>query len=438
MKLLLVQMRLRIINMINIVIVTGLLLSKIIAQGGYSLDDCVQITLEGKKTLLSAELEVQSAGKGVTGSYSSLLPYLSATMGSGRTHTSFLDHSNTMSAGLSLNQTLYSGGRSLNQVKQAKVNLEVAQLNQRSTRIQVILNVIKSYYGLLQTQELLDVAQKNLVLSNEQVALVEKQYDLGLVNRTDLLKAKVAKGHAKVDVLNRKATLENTRRVLFNDMGLQDFGQPITAAEEKWAGAAVPTSAEAVELLKTQNPSLIVSQARVRLGDLSYKQAKGLRLPSLGASLNYSANGEELMASLEDNWTLGMNLSLSVPLYSGNSLSMQQQQAKLSRQKSEYDYLTLLNDLRVQVELMREALKNYAEIIPIYETVVASAKEDLKLVQERYRLGAATILEVLDAQVSLIRSNSILINTIHEARTQEANLRATLGTLDKEYKIKEN
>ena len=441
MKLLLVQMRLRIINMINIVIVTGLLLSKIIAQGGYSLDDCVQITLEGKKTLLSAELEVQSAGKGVTGSYSSLLPYLSATMGSGRTHTSFLDHSNTMSAGLSLNQTLYSGGRSLNQVKQAKVNLEVAQLNQRSTRIQVILNVIKSYYGLLQAQELLDVAQKNLVLSNEQVALVEKQYDLGLVNRTDLLKAKVAKGHAKVDVLNRKAILENTRRVLFNDMGLQDFGQPITAAEEKWAGAAVPTSAEAVELLKTQNPSLIVSQARVRLGDLSYKQAKGLRLPSLGASLNYSANGEDtegLMASLEDNWTLGMNLSLSVPLYSGNSLSMQQQQAKLSRQKSEYDYLTLLNDLRVQVELMREALKNYAEIIPIYETVVASAKEDLKLVQERYRLGAATILEVLDAQVSLIRSNSILINTIHEARTQEANLRATLGTLDKEYKIKEN
>jgi hypothetical protein len=52
-------MRLRKINMINIVIVTGLLLSKIIAQGGYSLDDCVQITLEGKKTLLSAELEVQ-------------------------------------------------------------------------------------------------------------------------------------------------------------------------------------------------------------------------------------------------------------------------------------------------------------------------------------------------------------------------------------------
>ena len=85
------------------------------------------------------------------------------------------------------------------------------------------------------------------------------------------------------------------------------------------------------------------------------------------------------------------------------------------------------------MESLINVLGNYQELIPISEQVLASAEEDLKLVQERYRLGAATILEVLDAQVSLIRSNSILINTIHEARTQEANLRATLGTLDKEY-----
>ena len=49
-----------------------------------------------------------------------------------------------------------------------------------------------------------------------------------------------------------------------------------------------------------------------------------------------------------------------------------------------------------------------------------------------------TILEVLDAQVSLIRANSTLINTIHDARIQEANLKSLLGTLDIEYQIKEN
>ena len=132
-----------------------------------------------------------------------------------------------------------------------------------------------------------------------------------------------------------------------------------------------------------------------------------------------------------------MNLSESIRNYNGNSLSMQQQQAKLSKQQSEYSYITLLNDLRVQAELIRESLNNYADIIPLNEAVVASAEEDLKLVRERYSLGSASILEVLDAQVSLIRSNSTLINTIHDARMQEASLKALLGTLDMEYKLEE-
>ena len=101
------------------------------------------------------------------------------------------------------------------------------------------------------------------------------------------------------------------------------------------------------------------------------------------------------------------------------------------------DYLTYLNDLRVQVEQIRKSIINYSEIIPINQDVVASAEEDLKLAQERYSIGSATILEVLDAQVSLIRSNSTLINTIHDARIQDMSLKALLGILDLEYQNKE-
>ena len=112
---------------------------------------------------------------------------------------------------------------------------------------------------------------------------------------------------------------------------------------------------------------------------------------------------------------------------------MQQQQALLSVQQSEYSYVTLLNDLRVQAELIREILTNYTEIIPINQEIVLSAEEDLKLVTKRYSLGSATILEVLDAQVSLMRSKSSLINIIHDARIQEASLNALLGALDIKY-----
>ena len=420
----------------------------------YSLNDCIQTALSQKKTVLSASLEVLSAEKGLKASFSGVLPSIQAVSGLSQNRfperetvgvnfesfsidTNQISSINNFSAGLSLNQLIYDGGRSRNQIQQARTNLDIALFSQRQIKTNVIQKVIQSYYNLLQAQKLNDVSEKNLEMSESQVALVEKQFELGVVKKTDLLKAKVASGQARVDALNKKVNYENSRRVLFNDMGLQDFGQNITVMDEDWVPPTIPTKTEILKSLKNNNPSIAISKQQVKVRDLSYKLAKGLRKPLINTSLNYSANGEnskELIDSFQNDWSLGLNVSFSIPIYSGNSLSMQQQQTLLSKQQSEYSYTTLLNDLRVQAELIRETLTNYTEIIPINQDIVLSAEEDLKLVTKRYSLGSATILEVLDAQVSLMRSKSSLINIIHDARIQESSLNALLGVLDRKYK----
>ena len=430
----------------------------------YSLNDCIQTALTQKKTILSSALNVVSAEKSVKTSYSGVLPSIQAVANASKNHfpereaisydwgsltdinflnpqisadTSVTSNFNNLSAGLSLNQLVYDGGRSRNQIKQAQTNLDIAHFNQRLIKINVIQKVIQSYYNLLQAQKLYDVAEKNLEMSSDQVSLVEKQFELGVVNKTDLLKANVAYGQARVEALNKKVNYENSRRVLFNDMGLQDFGQKIIAVDEEWIAPRIPTKTEVLKSLKDNNPSIAISKQQIKTQELSIKLAKGLRMPLINSSINYSANGEnseKLMESFQNDWSLGLNLSFSLPIYSGNSLSIQQQQASLNKQRSEYAYITLLNDLRVQAELIRETLTNYMEIIPINQEIVLSAEEDLKLVTERYSLGSATILEVLDAQVSLMRSKSSLINIIHDARIQESSLNALLGVLDGKYK----
>ena len=419
----------------------------------YSLNDCIQTALNQKKTVLSAGLDVLSAEKSVIASYSGILPSIQAVSGLSQNRfperqtfgvnfdsfsidTNQFSSINNFSAGLSLNQLIYDGGRSRNQIQQARMNLDIAYFNQRLIKTNVIQKVIQSYYNLLQSQKLYDVSKKNLEMSESQVGLVEKQFELGVVKKTDLLKANVANGQARVDVLNKKVNYENSRRVLFNDMGLQDFGQEIIAVDGEWVAPVIPTKTEILKSLKTNNPSIAISKKQIKVLDLSYKLAKGLRKPFINTSINYSANGEnskELIDSFQNDWSLGLNVSFSVPIYSGNSLSIQQQQTLLFKQQSEYSYTTLLNDLRVQAELIRETLINYTEIIPINQDIVVSAEEDLKLVTKRYSLGSATILEVLDAQVSLMRSKSSLINIIHDARIQEASLNAILGVLDGKY-----
>lgn len=419
----------------------------------YTLNDCIKIALNQKKTILSATLDVASAEKSAKASLSGVLPVIQIISGASQNRfperetisydlstfsgdTLVSNKYDNLSAGVSLNQMVYDGGRSRTLIQQARTNLDIAHLNKRLIKINVIQKVIQSYYNLLQAQKLYNVSEKNLEMSMDQVSFVEKQFELGVVKKTDLLKANVAYGQARVESLNKKVTYENSRRVLFNDMGLQDFGQKVTAMDKEWITPKIPSKTEVLKSLKENNPSIAISKKQIKVQDLSIKLAKGLRMPFINSSVNYSANGEnseKLISSLQDDWSLGLNLSFSFPIYSGNSLLMQQQQASINKQRSEYAYITLLNDLRVQAELIREILTNYAEIIPINQEIVISAEEDLKLVTERYSLGSATILEVLDAQVSLMRSKSSLINTIHDARIQEASLNALLGVLDKKY-----
>ena len=432
-----------------------ILLSPIILIGeGYSLNDCISWALENKKTVLSAQLDIDIAEKNLKSSYSTLLPSVQGY--SNRNYTKFSERADTnpflndtiftsstenLSAGITLNQVLYDGGRSLNLVRTSKDNLNISKLNERITKIQVIQNVIESYYGLLKAQQLFGVSEKSLEMSNQQVSLIKKQFDLGVVKKTDLLKAQVSLGQAKVDLLNKKTNLSNSRRILFNAIGIQDFGQNITALEEEWFLPIVPTSSEVLRFLKTQNPNILISDIQIRLGSINYKASRASRLPAFNSSLSYSANGTtptELKNAFKNDWLIGVGIALTVPIYTGNSLSLNQQKSKILIKKAEYNYITLLNNLRVQGELIRESLHNYAEIIPLNKSVVNSAEEDLRLVTQRYSLGSATILEVLDAQVSLIRSNSTLINVIHDARIQESSLKALLGQLDNEYRSREN
>ena len=73
-------------------------------------------------------------------------------------------------------------------------------------------------------------------------------------------------------------------------------------------------------------------------------------------------------------------------------------------------------------------------MIPIQEEVLLSAEEDLKLAQQKYELGSATILELLDAQLTVIQASSSLVGTKYDAAIQSASLDDLIGTLDRKYK----
>jgi outer membrane protein TolC len=63
----------------------------------------------------------------------------------------------------------------------------------------------------------------------------------------------------------------------------------------------------------------------------------------------------------------------------------------------------------------------------VNQEVLASAEADVRLANEQYNLGAISILDLLDAQVSLISARSTLVRTTYDIKISEARLEALMG-----------
>ena len=416
-----------------------------------ALADCIQIALSNKETLKASALDLQRAQQTVKGSYSNILPSLMFSGSSSESsfpsqeggynqatgEITFGDISNltSTSTGISLSQNIYDGGIWWNTIAQSKNSYKIAEQFDRQVKINIIRGVHQTYFNYLKTMQLLDVAQSNLKSSQQQLALTKKRFELGSARKTDLLKAEVRFGQARVDVVNNNSALENAYLNLKNAMGIIGSDQDFTVKDVAAALVPVPDFATGFETIQKLNPSVLAKQRQITNAEFNEKITKGARMPNISANANYSGNAEDLenlSGKWDENWRRNISLSISIPIYTGNTLSTRIQQARLNVQKQESEYLTQLQDLSVQLHGILDRLNNYQEVIPINETVLTSAKEDLKLAQKRYSLGSTTILEVLDAQVSVVSARSSLIRTKYDAFIEQSNLKGLLGTLDSE------
>ncbi|MDB9722462.1 TolC family protein [Candidatus Marinimicrobia bacterium] len=416
----------------------------------YSLEEAVKIALENKESLKASAMDLESSRQGVKGSYSRILPSVrfSGNMNESRFPTQTGGYNQTTgeitldkissqisaSSAISLSQNIYDGGVWWNTIRQAKNNYKIAEEFDRQIKSNIIRNVHSTYFNYLKASQLLDVARSNLMSSQQQLALAEQKYQLGSAKKTDLLKAQVRFGQARVDVVNNDAGLQNAYLSLKNAMGLIGKEVDFSVKEVESPLDIVPEFETGFELVQKFNPSVKAKQYQITAAELGEKIAKGSRLPIISGNASMSGTSDNISDAISNSYNdqkrVNTGLSISIPIFSGNSISTRIQKAKIAVNKQESEYLTQLQDLSVQLQLSIDQLNNFQEIIPINETVLVSAEEDLKLAQVRYRQGSTIILEVLDAQVSVVRARSSLIRTKYDAYIQQANLKALLGTLD--------
>ena len=431
-----------------------LLSFSIVISQTYSLNESVQVALENKETLKASVMDLQTSKQNVKESYSTILQSLrfSSRMSesqfpqqtggynpsSGEIILDQISSITSASSNISLSQNIYDGGVWWNTIRQAKNSYKISEEYNRQIKTNIIKGVHSAYFNYLKAAQLLDVSRSNLMSAQQQLSLAEQRFKLGSSKKTDFLKAEVRFGQARVDLVNNDAALQNAYMNLKNSMGLIGKNIDFSVEEVEAPMEIIPEFETGFTLLQKSNPSVKAKQYQITAAEINEKIAKGARMPNISANTSVSGSsdniGDALSNSTNEKQRINTGLSISIPIFSGNSISTRIQKAKISVDKQQSEYLTQLQDLSVQLRYTLDRLKNYEEIIPINETVLESAEEDLKLAQVRYSQGSTTILEVLDSQVSVQQARSSLIRSKYDAYIEQTNLKALLGSLDLEYK----
>ena len=212
----------------------------------------------------------------------------------------------------------------------------------------------------------------------------------------------------------------------------QDPQTPIKVRRDTVAIAPLPDRQSAFDSQAAGNPQLQSQEVKVEQAWLQAKAQRGAMLPTVTLSYSGNASGDVLsdaidFTTINDNSATRLNISF--PLFSGLRNSSGYSRMRYTALAEEERLDATERELKRQLENTLSSLEALHKIHPINQEVLASAEADVRLANEQYRLGAISILDLLDAQVSLITARSTLVRTTYDIKIAAAQLDALMGTI---------
>ena len=123
----------------------------------------------------------------------------------------------------------------------------------------------------------------------------------------------------------------------------------------------------------------------------------------------------------------GANLTISLPIFTGFSRSLRLSQSRAQEDDVEEELRASRLQVRTDVHSRYLAVQTSFQAIGVQVTSREAAQDQLRLAQDRYRLGAGTALEVTDAQTAVQQAESDYVNAVYDYHKAIAALEAAVG-----------
>lgn len=199
-------------------------------------------------------------------------------------------------------------------------------------------------------------------------------------------------------------------------------------------GGELPGEAE-LEQLVVKSPQVLQAEANLMAARASKRAQRSAYLPSLTMSYNYAFTQTSPKFSSGDLWLFSggnpnrqqLNLNVSYPLFNGLVREQQAVQTDVVQRNAEAQLRDARLGARQHLTTQLRALNNAQARVRVQLAAVAAAEEDLRVQQQRYALGASTLLDLLTSQTQLNQARQALIQARFDGRIARAQLSALVG-----------
>jgi outer membrane protein TolC len=287
--------------------------------------------------------------------------------------------------------------------------------------------VIESYYGLALAIAQRQAAEENLKAAQDFEHTTSLLLSGGEVAPVDLTRAQL-QTLARRDALEKARADEQVAAGALRVLVGYDFTQPITTTD---LALAVPNATE-VQQFKADDvvrrPEVVQLEQQLRAAQQEIKVARADRLPSLSYSINSGFDTDSLKSPrLKEHTGASAAISLTIPIFDWGASRSRERQARLRVDAAENERTLALRGFTQQFYAARAQTASAALRIDLAREGVIKAQDNLTASIARYRAGEASIVEVTDAETTLVERRSELYQAIFDYQTALALLRQTTG-----------
>lgn len=344
-----------------------------------------------------------------------------------------VDLANTFTAGISVKQPVFMGGKIISGYRMADIGSEMASLNSELKASEVTVSVDEAYWLYVKTCKLMEAAESFRSTVEEVCKFVDNAVDVGMATSTDRLKADVQMNNARL----MEAKAKNGKILAMMNL-CHAIGLPLTTKiEVDQSGFGIDSTVleETVEygeqdsIENRADYRLLVKQAELKKRQIDFVRSDFL--PQLGIAASY---GYSYGIKLQDEVLLNQEgftvmATLKIPIFAWGEGYLKVKAAQKEHEMAVGELERLEGLMELEKAKYRYGMSEAALRISMAESALKSAENNLKVSRDQYELGIETLVNVLEAQTQWSKCNSDYIEAVADYKLSCTKYLKSIGKL---------